>query len=50
MKNDEQSENSEDETDIYEFYRLLFEKSLKIKKVNKAALRKVNKLERERNS
>ncbi|XP_022889006.1 uncharacterized protein LOC111404428 [Olea europaea var. sylvestris] len=39
-------DDSEDATDIHEAYQLLFKESLKIKKVNKAIFKKVDKLER----
>jgi molecular chaperone GrpE (heat shock protein) len=48
VENEECSEKSEEEYDIHESYRELFEESLKIKKVNKTVLKKVNELERER--
>lgn len=48
VENDEDGEKSEDEPNIHESYRELLEESLKIKKVNKTILKKVNELERER--
>ncbi|XP_022858736.1 girdin-like [Olea europaea var. sylvestris] len=41
-------EESEDEIDIHETYQLLFKESLKIKRVNKAMLKKVDELERKK--
>ncbi|XP_022870995.1 uncharacterized protein LOC111390222 [Olea europaea var. sylvestris] len=48
--NDNSGNENEDEDDIYlqEAYQLLFKESLKIKKVNKALLKKVDELEREK--
>lgn len=41
-------EDSEDEQDIHEAYDLLFKRSLMLKKINRAVLKKVNELELER--
>ncbi|XP_022870546.1 uncharacterized protein LOC111389800 [Olea europaea var. sylvestris] len=41
-------DEDEDDIDLQEAYQLLFKESLKIKKVNKALLKKVDKLEREK--
>lgn len=38
-------EDSEDEIEIYEAYHQFFEESLRIKKIYKAVLKKVNELE-----
>lgn len=46
--NDNSSNEDEDEKDIQEAYQLLFKESLRIKKVNKALLKKVDELEREK--
>ncbi|XP_022891620.1 uncharacterized protein LOC111406424 [Olea europaea var. sylvestris] len=46
--NDNSGNEDEDDIDLQEAYQLLFKESLKIKKVNKALLKKVDELEREK--
>ncbi|XP_022849834.1 uncharacterized protein LOC111371915 [Olea europaea var. sylvestris] len=48
VESNKSGDDSEDEIDIHEAYQLLFKKSLKIKKVNKALFKKVEELEREK--
>ncbi|XP_022877011.1 uncharacterized protein LOC111395259 [Olea europaea var. sylvestris] len=48
LRNDNSSNEDEDNIDIQKAYQLLFKESFKIKKVNKALLKKVDELEREK--
>ncbi|XP_022862077.1 uncharacterized protein LOC111382364 [Olea europaea var. sylvestris] len=48
LPNDNSSNEDGDDIDIQEAYQLLFKESLKIKKVNKTLLKKVDELEREK--
>ncbi|XP_022872302.1 uncharacterized protein LOC111391337 [Olea europaea var. sylvestris] len=48
LSNDNSSSEDEDEIDIQEAYQLLFKESLRIKKVNKVLLKKVDEFEREK--